>query len=459
MIPSPVGNLCGAYTGKMESLTLHHAALPGSASLLRSAMASSTIPASRLVRNGLALARQRPNHRLHCFPRRQLPNPILQQTHTRQLSTTGPRPWFILADEQKPIRNTQPKDSGPKWTPPRESCLDERPVLIIGAGNLGRRIALVWASNSRPVTIYDSSPDALIEATEYITDNLGAYCAERGTHPGHVCTTSDLRVATTTGRFEGQKITSVHEACEIDSGSKGPWMAIDCLPESLELKTSVLNEIEHLLPGNAILASNSASLMTSEMAPHLHNPERLLNTHYFIPPRNRMVELMSSSKTYEEIFPFLAKQMKRVGLTPMVVPAGIQSPGFIFNRIWATTKRETLAVLSEGVAKPADIDALFRDFFHAEKGPCERMDEIGLDRIAKVQAHYDAAEERLAASGGAGAKDSRKKSLEWLRKNYLDLDKLGEKTGDGLFTNREREALKAQHGEGGHATVEETTGA
>lgn len=237
-------------------------------------------------------------------------------------------------------------------------------------------------------------------------------------------------------------------------------MAIDCLPESLELKISMLSQIEHLLPGNAILASNSASLMTSEMAPHIHHPERLLNTHYFIPPRNRMVELMSSSHTYDEIFPFLAKQMKRVGLTPMIVPSGIQSPGFIFNRIWAATKRETLAVLSEGVAKPGDIDALFRDFFHAEKGPCERMDEIGLDTIAKVQARYDAAEERRAATEGEGGLHaSRRKSLEWLRKNYLEQDKLGEKTGDGLFTNREREALKARHGEGGHAAVEETTGA
>lgn len=283
-------------------------------------------------------------------------------------------------------------------------------------------------------------------------------------------------MATTTGRFEGKTSTlSDAEDTEVHSGSRGPWMAIDCLPENLELKISILSQLEHLLPGNAILASNAASLMTSEMAPHLHHPERLLNTHYFIPPRNRMVELMSSGSTFPEIFPFLEKQMKRVGLTPMVVPAGIQSPGLIFNRIWAACKGETLAVLSEGVAKPADVDALFKDFFHAEKGPCERMDEIGLDTIAKVQEHWhqvrrvepkgNGTPEPIGFGGGSikggsgGDRDTR--PLEWLVKNYVELGKLGEKSesGDGLYSNRERKRLKARREEGGHEDVEETTGA
>ncbi|KAK4213293.1 3-hydroxybutyryl-CoA dehydrogenase [Rhypophila decipiens] len=404
----------------------------------------------------------------------------------KKISTNRPkivnRPWEFLHSDmevagapppprkevkhislERYIPKRDPNKPPEKWTPPSESALDERPVLIIGAGNLGRRIALIWASNSRPVTIYDSSPDALIEATEYITDNLGAYCASRSTHPGHVCTTTSVRVATTTGRHEGADLSHLTDTqkLELQSGWHGPWMAIDCLPESLDLKINVLDQFEHHLPNDAILASNSASLMTSEMATHLHYPERLLNTHYFIPPRNRMVELMSSSHTHAEIFSFLAQQMKRVGLTPMIVPPGIQSPGFIFNRIWAATKRETLAVLSEGVAKPGDIDALFRDFFHAEKGPCERMDEVGLDTIAKVQDHYDAAQERrLEAAGGQVAeKESRRRSLEWLRKNYVELDKLGEKTGDGLYTNREREALKREHERGRFEDVEETQGA
>lgn len=337
----------------------------------------------------------------------------------------------------------------PKWQPPSEESLKHRPVLVVGAGNIGRRVALVWASNARPVTIYDISPDALHSATEYITDNLGAYCAERGTHPGHVSTTTDLKTATSTsGHHPERDSTGTITAQE---HTKAPWLAIECLPESLPLKTSVLALLERSLPSDCILASNSSSLTTAEMASEgpLSYPHRLLNTHYFIPPRNRMVELMSSGATSGAVFPFLAQAMRRVGFAPVVVPRDIQSRGFVFNRIWAACKRETLAVLAEGVAKPADVDALFRDFFHAEKGPCERMDEVGLDTVARVEQH------NLERKPGLGSENA----LEWLKKNFVAQGKLGEKSGDGLFTGEERDGLRERHYLDRYKEVEETGGA
>ncbi len=339
-----------------------------------------------------------------------------------------------------PSKETHP----PKWWPPSEESLNHRPVLVIGAGNIGRRVALVWASNGRPVTIYDISPEALQSATEYVTDTLGGYCADRGTHPGHVSTTTDLRTATSTsGSPQGAVTPQEH--------TKAPWLAIECLPESLPLKTSVLALLERSLPADCIIASNSSSLTTAEMAAEgpLSFPHRLLNTHYFIPPRNRMVELMSSGTTQAAIFPFLATQMRGVGFVPVVVPRDVQSRGFVFNRIWAACKRETLAVLAEGVAKPADVDALFRDFFHAEKGPCERMDEVGLDTVARVEQH------NLERSPGLGSQPA----LAWLRQNYVAKGKLGEKSGDGLFTGEERDVLREKHYLEKYRQVEETGGA
>ncbi|KAL2267090.1 hypothetical protein VTJ83DRAFT_4367 [Remersonia thermophila] len=342
--------------------------------------------------------------------------------------------------------NTPPQ---PRWRAPSEESLEHRPVLIIGAGNIGRRVALVWASNQRPVTIYDISPEALRSATNYITDHLGEYCASRDTHPGHVSTTSDLKVATGTSGQNPSRDSS--GAITPEEHTKAPWLAIECLPEILPLKTSVLAMLERSLPADCILASNSSSLTTAEMAAEapLEHPHRLLNTHYFIPPRNRMVEIMSSGATAAPIFPFLASQMRRVGLVPVTVPRDIQSRGFVFNRIWAACKRETLAVLSEGVAKPADIDALFCDFFHAEKGPCERMDEVGLDTVHRVEQH------NLEKDPSLGSE----KSMKWLHDNYIQSWKLGEKSGDGLYTCEEREGLRERHHLHHFKNVEETRGA
>lgn len=359
-------------------------------------------------------------------------------THYSPITTTSPCRF------SEPSKESQP----PKWWPPSEESLDHRPVLVIGAGNIGRRVALVWASAGRPVTIYDISPDALRSATEYITDNLGAYCADRGTHPGHVSTTSDLRTATSTSGSPGRDSSG---AVTPQEHTKAPWLAIECLPEVLPLKTSVLALLERSLPADCIIASNSSSLTTAEMAAEgpLSFPHRLLNTHYFIPPRNRMVELMSSGTTQAAIFPFLATQMRRVGFAPVVVPRDVQSRGFVFNRIWAACKRETLAVLSEGVAKPEDVDALFRDFFHAEKGPCERMDEVGLDTVARVEHH------NLERNPGLKSQAA----LSWLKKNYVDEEKLGEKSGDGLFTAEQRDKLREKHYLDKYQQVEETGGA
>ncbi|KAK4154990.1 hypothetical protein C8A00DRAFT_42306 [Chaetomidium leptoderma] len=336
----------------------------------------------------------------------------------------------------------------PKWQAPVEESLNQRPVLVVGAGNIGRRVALVWASHGRPVTIYDISPDALRSATEYITDNLGGYCTDRGSHPGHVCTTTELRTATTTSGHPEHNAAGAVTAQEY---TRAPWLAIECLPESLPLKTAVLALLERSLPSDCILASNSSSLTTAEMAAEgpLNHPHRLLNTHYFIPPRNRMVELMSSGATHPAIFSFLAGQMRRVGFAPVIVPSGIQSRGFVFNRIWAACKRETLAVLAEGVARPGDVDALFRDFFHAEKGPCERMDEVGLDTVARVEQHDLERRPELASEA----------ALAWLRKNYIEVGTLGEKSGDGLFTAEERDRLRERHHLDRYKDVEETSGA
>ncbi|KAL2200744.1 hypothetical protein P885DRAFT_74580 [Corynascus similis CBS 632.67] len=326
----------------------------------------------------------------------------------------------------------------PRWRAPTEKELQQRPVLVVGAGNIGRRVALVWASNKRPVTIYDISTDALRSATKFITDGLPAYCAARGTQPGTVRTTTDLRTATATSGDSATTTPEEQQQQHASVATRGPWLAIECLPESLPLKTSVLALLERSLPGDCVLASNSSSLTTAEMAAEgpLGRPDRLLNTHYLIPPRNRMVELMSSGATAPAIFSFLATQMRRVGLAPIIVPSGVQSRGFVFDRVWAACKRETLAVLADGVAQPADVDALFRDFFGAEKGPCERMDEVGLDTVARVEQHH------LERTPGLGPGPER--ALRWLRENYVDRGKLGEKTGDGLFSEAERARLSEE---------------
>lgn len=167
----------------------------------------------------------------------------------------------------------------------------------------------------------------------------------------------------------------------------------------------------------------------------------MLNTLYYIPPRNRCVELMSCGYTSPSLIDFLVAQMNELDLNPMVV--GNESTGLIFPRIFGALKRETLKVLSEGVAKPEEVDALFRDFFNAETGPCGMMDAVGLDTVAKTERHF-IAEERGEEGEGLADLERVPGYLAWLEGEFVRKGRLGEKSGEGLLITRKREG-KMEH--------------
>lgn len=137
--------------------------------------------------------------------------------------------------------------------------------------------------------------------------------------------------------------------------------------------------------------------------------------HYYMPTTNNCVELMSSTFTEDKIFDILVEANSEVGFKPMIVKK--QSTGLIYNRVWAAIKREALIVMAEGVAEPEEIDTLFKDWFHAEDGPCRMMDNVGLDTVYNIEKNY-VQELGLTST-----------HLEWLKANYIDHNKLGRKTG------------------------------
>lgn len=86
-----------------------------------------------------------------------------------------------------------------------------------------------------------------------------------------------------------------------------------------------------------------------------------------------IVELMTDGHTAETIFPFLVERQKEAGTLPYV--ARKESTGFIFNRLWAAVKRETLTILAEGVSTPEEIDSMWYEMMvKGGESPCRLMD-------------------------------------------------------------------------------------
>jgi 3-hydroxybutyryl-CoA dehydrogenase len=282
------------------------------------------------------------------------------------------------------------------YTPPTD--LDQRPVAIQGAGTLGRRIAAMLAAGGADVRIFDPSEEQREAAR--------AYASERAAQPG-----AKVDVAVPPG--------SVEATDDLAAAVRGAWMVVEAVPEQLDLKRQIFGELDRLADPDAILASNSSSIPTSQVIDKVTHPERVLNTHYFMPPEMPAVELMSNGQTDEAIIELLMQRLPRYGLVPARVRR--ESDGFIFNRIWAAIKRECLMVVEEGVASPEDVDRLWGLFTAAGIPPFRMMDKVGLDVVLNIEEHY--AEVRPGLPEGPRR----------LLRRYLDEGRLGEKSGRGFY--------------------------
>jgi 3-hydroxybutyryl-CoA dehydrogenase len=277
--------------------------------------------------------------------------------------------------------------------------VDERPVVIDGAGTLGRRIAAVYAAGGSDVHVFDLSVEQRQTARDYVEEHLAETEQKLGLHPAR------------RGRVEFSG--------ELQEAVAGAWMVIEAVPESVDIKTEIFGDLDRLAEPDAILCSNSSSIPTSQMIVKVEHPERVLNTHYQQPPELNAVELMSCGKTDEGVIEALMEKLSHYGLVPFWVRR--ESDGFIFNRIWAAIKRECLMVVEEGVAPPEDVDAMWEIFTRAGVPPFRLMDRVGLDVVLAIEEHY------------AGVREGIPEGPRKLLHEYIDQGRLGVKSGHGFY--------------------------
>lgn len=271
-----------------------------------------------------------------------------------------------------------------------------RPVAVVGAGTLGRRIALMLGTRGGQVRISDPSHEQRTAAVTYVQERLPEVAARVGGTPGTVRAVDDLAQA-------------------VD----GVWLAVEAVPERLEVKRPLFTELDRLAPPDAVLASNSSSYPTSALVDAVGRPERLVNTHFYMPPERTAVEVMSCGRTDPALIALLLEVLPAYGLQAFEVRR--ESTGFIYNRVWAAIKREALAVVEEGVATPQEVDELFRLNLGTERGPFQRMDAVGLDVVLDIEEHYAA--ERTGLPEGPRR----------LLRRLIAEGRLGEKSGRGFY--------------------------
>ncbi|MGC7268456.1 3-hydroxyacyl-CoA dehydrogenase family protein [Mycobacteroides abscessus subsp. abscessus] len=283
------------------------------------------------------------------------------------------------------------------YSPPAD--IDNRPVAVLGAGTLGRRIALTFATRGGVVHLYDVSEESLQSAKEFLDQRI----------PELVKARSAL----------GAKPATIDYYTDLPSAVKDAWYVVESVPEVQALKIDMLGQLDEIAAPDAIIGTNSSSFMSSELIGKVKHPERFLNTHYGQPPEAPQAELVTDGHTDERIFDILGAELPKHGFVTAV--AHKESVGFIINRVWAAVKREALAVVAEGVSTPAEFDRIWVASGMSPIGVFRAIDRVGLDVALDIEDNYIKHFPYIPTT----SRD--------LLQQYVDEGKLGVKSGEGFY--------------------------
>lgn len=170
------------------------------------------------------------------------------------------------------------------------------PVAIIGAGVLGRRLCVMWASRGNTVRLCDLAPDVCEAARQYFVENVAASTQVSS------CSATSMSELLLKSKFPCTKPDCSSGSLElfnsVAEAVKDAWLVIECIPERLNLKIELFGELDALCDSSVILATNSSSFKSSEMISKVSNPQRVLNIHAFMPP----VQYVHSSYKFVAVY-------------------------------------------------------------------------------------------------------------------------------------------------------------
>ncbi len=195
-------------------------------------------------------------------------------------------------------------------------------------------------------------------------------------------------------------------------------IAIEAVPEQLEIKQTLLRELSAKLAPGALIATNTSSLSVSELAEAVTNPRRFAGMHFFNPPTMmKLVEIVAGDETDPATIDRCRSIVERLERTPVVAA---DTPGFIVNRVARPFYLQAMRAFEAGAAPVEDLDRLARGAGF-RMGPFELMDLIGLDiNLATTQSVY----ERTGAERFEPVP---------VQQQMVAQDRLGRKTGSGFY--------------------------
>lgn len=270
---------------------------------------------------------------------------------------------------------------------------------VLGAGVMGGGIAQLFADKGIVCRMKDINVAGLA---------LGAQAASK-------LFAKQVSRKRITKRQMIQKMNLIAPVLTYD-GFQSAQVIVEAVIEKMDVKKSVIAELEKHASPEAVIASNTSSLSITEMQKALRNPERFVGMHFFNPVhRMPLVEVIRGAQSSDEAVAQVYAFSKQLGKTPIVVK---DASGFLVNRLLGPYMNEAMYLLAEG-NRIEDIDEALLTF-GMPMGPIELLDEVGIDVGEKVgHILHDAFGERMTPAPLSGKLTSQ--------------GRLGKKTLKGMY--------------------------
>lgn len=246
-------------------------------------------------------------------------------------------------------------------------------IACLGAGRMGRGIAVVFAYAGHPVKLVDFKPRSESDFRKIEAEALGEI---RGV----------LTNLASFGMFDGSKVDTILSRVSVvpESGAQEAFSSaaviFEGVPEVLDLKREALAKASKLAGPKPIIASTTSTILVDDISSAVEHPERFLNAHwlnpaYLVP----LVEMSPGKHTDPAVTATLKAMLEGIGKVPVICAA---RPGYIVPRIQSLAMNEAARMVEEGVASPEDLDKAIKygfGFRFAVLGMLEFIDWGGGD--------------------------------------------------------------------------------
>ncbi|MHA1241451.1 MAG: 3-hydroxyacyl-CoA dehydrogenase family protein [Promethearchaeota archaeon] len=285
-------------------------------------------------------------------------------------------------------------------------------ISVIGAGTMGREIAQVALMSNifNKVYLNDTNDNALKNAKIYIVNGLNKL--ESKGLLAHGLTTSEL-------------IKKLVLDKNLISSIKDADIVVEAIPEIMELKQELFEELGQYAPEHALLATNTSTMSITKIAEASKRPGQVIGMHFFTPiPLLRLIELIKGEKTSQEAFDLgvaIGQRLPAIKGKRYIAKIEKESPGFIVNRLTIATSLLFNWILDMATDKGIPYEKIDNDFVASpELGPLAKWDFLGLDIVCDVMNYFVKEMSPEFAPG---------KTLT----NLLKEGNLGRKTGEGIY--------------------------